>query len=127
VVAIRCPHCACLHLDAGPLAGRRRIDHVCTQCAHGFKHAPAVSGNPLGVFAPVLRDGHVFVSRMPSDADVIPQHERLGALSVEPTFLGNLARYTLATSDPRVATLKEKAGSMDGLYHWVNRSDHRVL
>ena len=106
IAAIRCPSCSCLHLDIGNTAKLRRIEHSCVSCAHVFKHAPAVVGNPLGVLGPRWHEGSLYVSRLPVATDSVPQSHRLASLAVEPNFVASLSRHTLASTDPAIVALR---------------------
>ena len=98
----------------GHVAKLRRIEHSCVSCARVFKHAPAVSGNPLGVLGPRLHEGSLYVSRLPAATDSVPQSHRLASLAVEPNFVASLSRHILASTDPAIVALRERAGSVDG-------------
>ncbi len=55
--ALRCTHCAELHLDEGSFATRKHVIHTCQFCTRTWRHAPAVCGNPLAMLGPHLADG----------------------------------------------------------------------
>ena len=80
-------------MDALALATKWFIDHKCTQCLHVFCHAPAVVGNPLGMFHPQLVAGELHVATLLHLGNTVG----LASLTVEPTFFGNLARHLAAT------------------------------
>ena len=79
LAAIRCPHCAELHLDTGSFAVRKHVTHLCCvpDCGRWFTYRPAVQGNPLAVFSPVLRDSRLLLARLPTQADMVTQSARL--------------------------------------------------
>ena len=71
--AVRCATCQELTLDEGAIATRRHTLHVC-HWGHRFRlHAPGsepipVSGNPLAVWGPQLRDRALWVTQLPRAA-----------------------------------------------------------
>ena len=127
IAVLRCPECTALHLDSGVYATRKHTVHVCNKCSHRYRTAPASQGNPLGVLSPVLREGKLFISRLPTAVDRAPQGPKLLSLAVEPTFLGSLAEHTRTTDDPAFVSLRNRAGGIDGTYRMVNVSGFRVV
>ncbi len=93
ILGLRCTECNVLHLDPVALATKRFVEHRCTECSQAFRQAPAVVGNPLGLFHPQLVDGELHVATLPH----LGKTAGLASLTVEPTFLGNLARHLAAT------------------------------
>ena len=76
---------------------------------------------------PVLYGGWLFLSRLPTMSDRVPQTEHIMLLTVEPTFLGSLANHIRDTTDPVIVGLKSRAGSIDGGFRFVVVGGHAIL
>ena len=86
-----------------------------------------MQGNPLGALDPVLRGGWLYLGRLPTTSDRVPQSEHIMSLTVEPTFLGSLANHTRDTADTVFVGLKSRAGSIDGTFRFVIVGGHTFL
>ena len=80
------------------------------------------------MFQPVLRGSDLILARLPNDADVLATHRaHVGALAVEPTFLSEVARAVVATTDREFVRLRERASGQDARFFWGSRRGESLL